>query len=366
MVVGFLGQSTAGWAAHSNRNSGSKPPSAKRQNIASNRVEADNDTSLSNDQRVQPISPRVSASNSGSDATAILTESFIQKNMSDVTFYVWLRALLQLWTPCGLLRFENLALPYDHNEAFNVAVSCQSKDNDVVQAHILKSKEVWMIVGTLTAGLDLALLALLPAAEARSIFDQILALCAVIGFITSICGPVVLGGVLLLTASACDVQNFDLFMLAARGTMQWSEILIVAFNYATAGSVLVLPLVALSPRAELPAGVEWLRSPAFSGTCASLCSCLIVITIWHINSIAYLASRAKLFSAERAYEKVEGDSDSQVLDRLVATASSPHKMLHRRSYVYRETSRQATQCRRAANTGGRTRSNVSENGQLVV
>ena len=282
-------------------------------------------------------------------ASSPISESFCKDNLSNVTFLVWLQALLAVWSPDKLLRLVNLLFPYDHSEAFNIAVS-QAKDNAVSQMHVLKSKEIWMIVGTLAAGLDLAALALLPAPESRTVFDQLLAICAVTGFVASMCGPVVLGGVLLLNASACDVQNFDLFMLVARGSFQWNEVLVVIFNYATAGLVTTLPFVAITPRDELPSASPWLRGVAFSTTFAALAGVMALFTIWHLNTISYVASRANLFSQERAYEKSYGDCDTTVLTRLVAKAGSSHKKLHRRSYVFREVSRQATQYKRSSSS----------------
>ena len=191
--------------------------------------------------------------------------------------------------------------PYDHQHGFQNAIS-KAKANENYQEHVVGVTETWMTVGALLAGCDLAMLALcvgIPPDE-RSLFDQLLVLTSAVGTLLSLCGPVTLGGVLMINARAVNVVNFDLYMVISRDSFALNERLICLFNIANALAFLCLVFVINTPRSQLPPSMLWLSSLFASSVIATMLAGLITLVIWHINAVSFVTSRSGIFSSKRA------------------------------------------------------------------
>ena len=127
-------------------------------------------------------------------------------------------------TISGIIRRETLwmalnprlsVFPFDRTEEYLLAVG-KGLGNAAHRDHVIATKDTWMILGALAAGIHIALLGYVSTGTTgseRTVFDQIVTLSATIGFTAALLGPVLLGGVIRLSASACSVENFDLYML---------------------------------------------------------------------------------------------------------------------------------------------------------
>ena len=209
--------------------------------------------------------------------------------------------------------------PFDRTEEYLLAVG-KGNGNAAHREHMISTKDTWMILGALAAGIHATLLGYVSidaTAGERSLFDQLTTVFALFGFGSSLLGPVLLGGVIRVNASACGVDNFDLFMLLCHEANLYYEFLVSLFAWSTILCTACLPFVLHTPLSQLPDSVAWLEDWRLS---LSITICVVMAascTIAHINTVCFLSTRAGLFSPIRACDEDEASVSRVGFEHIV-------------------------------------------------
>lgn len=194
---------------------------------------------------------------------------------------------------------------------------------------MLRVLQSWILVGALLIGLFLGLLDMgaSAAADAESLFDQILGFLCIFGAATALVGPIIMNSVMYLCASSVSTGNYDVLAAASRSFMQFSEALTWGMCFACMVCFSLLPFVIFADRealVEYAPPVDALNSRVCAWVCFALCGLLLFVMLLYCNTLCAAVMHSGML-CEHRLEDVDvwsgtHDSHEAVVDSIVRMA----------------------------------------------